>query len=149
MLYVVGATIGRPRGHNVTFTPHEIQGRMRLPCEDHTRRPCHSELVELFRRRSRCLASPFRVRLRAMPYAQDDTAKKREANADAESRAASLKMTRGACGIMFLHRRAVACCRRKKTDSRGRLSLQLRNVKNKIRRTPEAQTLTISLPPLL
>ena len=28
-----------------------------------------------------------------MPYAQDDTAKKREANADAESRAASLKMT--------------------------------------------------------
>ena len=64
---------------------------MRLPFGDHTRRPCHSELVELFRRRSRCLASPFRVRLRAMPYAQDDTAKKREANADAESRAASLK----------------------------------------------------------
>ena len=24
MLYIVGATIGRPYGHNVTFTPHEI-----------------------------------------------------------------------------------------------------------------------------
>ena len=34
-----------------------------------------------------------------MPYAQDDTAKKREANADAESRAAPLKMT--AWGVRY------------------------------------------------
>ena len=65
-------------GHNVTFTPREIQPRMRLPYGFRLRRPCHSELVELLWQAAK--ARGERRRGISGGFAQDDSVGRREDN---------------------------------------------------------------------